>query len=298
VDRDRDSFSVRESGVVCAGADLPAPYLEDQWFYGLDCDDTDPTRWTLLNGYADADTDGFGAEPLLPVCSGEALAPGYASVAGDCAPNDGSAWRPYSYAHRDADSDGYTIASAGPICIGEVPPAGYSTTANGDDCDDATASVHTRVVAYVDSDGDGVGAGASQVFCTDGSVPPSYSAQGTDCAPEMATLWQLLKYAGIDSDGDGYTKRESGELCAGATLPAPYYATATGNDCEDTKVELFRFVVAYADGDGDGVGAPPRSVLCLGPTLPGGWSTLGYDSDDSNASVQSDPDDDLLLTIL
>jgi hypothetical protein len=158
--------------------------------------------------------------------------------------------------------------------------------------------VYTRISAYRDVDGDLVGAGTPEIFCTDGVTPASYSLQGNDCAPEMGTLWQLLAYSGLDEDGDGYTRSESGVLCSGESLPNPYRAMISGNDCNDRDPELFRFVVLYPDGDGDGIGAPPRSVPCLGVALPEGWSTFGYDFDDSSPAIQTDPDDELLLTIL
>jgi hypothetical protein len=110
----------------------------------------------------------------------------------------------------DADGDGY--------------PASL-------DCDDGNAAVHAAVTVYVDSDGDGVGAGPPTTLCTDGSAPPGFSLVGTDCAPDDPAAWRAVTSLPVDRDGDGVTVREAVQLCLGATVPAPYLAADSGNDC-------------------------------------------------------------------
>jgi hypothetical protein len=241
-----------------------------------------------------------GDGPAVELCTGAALPAGYAAGGGDCAPDDPARWRSFAYAWRDADGDGFFAAQAGTLCVGAAPPAGYlaSAPATPPDCDDANPAVHASVTAYADADGDGVGAGAPVAFCTDGAVPPGYSAQGTDCAPDDPSRWQTLAYAAVDRDGDGATAREVGTVCVGAALPAPYRATASGNDCDDADPTRWRWVVLYPDRDGDGIGAPPRDVQCLGSAIPTGWSIFGYDPDDTNPAALPDPAEQELVTEL
>ncbi|MAH51360.1 hypothetical protein CMI37_36425 [Candidatus Pacearchaeota archaeon] len=53
---------------------------------GDDCDDSalGGSVWQILQGYVDADADGFGVGSLVDVCSGASLLGGYAVLGGDC----------------------------------------------------------------------------------------------------------------------------------------------------------------------------------------------------------------------
>jgi hypothetical protein len=55
-----------------------------------DCDDNNPNRWQILQGYTDKDNDEYGIGSLFEVCSGEGLPFGYSTIFGDCNDNDGS----------------------------------------------------------------------------------------------------------------------------------------------------------------------------------------------------------------
>jgi len=160
------------------------------------------------------------------------------------------------------------------------------------DCDDSNPAAHTTVTAYLDADGDGVGAGPAFTFCTGGAAPPGYSLVGTDCAPDDPAAWRAVTSLPVDRDGDGATVREAVRLCVGKALPAPYLEADNGNDCDDADPTRFRWVILYRDQDGDGVGAGPRSIRCLGTTLPAGWSSVGLDVDDLDPLIWSDPNDD------
>jgi hypothetical protein len=192
-----------------------------------------------------------------------------------------------------------TVSAAS--CRGTSP----SVDADGDgvvaalDCDDSNPAVHTALTVYADADGDGVGAGPPIQLCTDGTVPRGYALAGTDCAPGDGTRWRAVVNPPADRDGDGFTLREQTTLCVGATLPEPYREVANGNDCDDARPDLFRWVVLYRDQDGDGIGASPRSILCVGAALPAGYSVVGYDSNDLDPSVTSGPSaaDDLALVL-
>jgi len=191
------------------------------------------------------------------------------------------------------------VVAAWACCSGD-PQAPPDRDGDGvlavNDCDDSNPAVHTTVTAYPDSDGDGVGSGYGSTFCTDGSPPPGHVRSTGDCAPVDATAWRSIDF--VDRDGDGTTVRDPAPLCAGATIPEPYSEVAQGNDCDDADPALFRWLILYRDEDGDGVGTRPRSIPCLGETIPAGWSRLGYDVDDRDPSVASDPAADELARLL
>jgi hypothetical protein len=298
-DADGDARTVAEAGALCLGSSTPAGYLAVP--SGADCDDGNRGIWVLRGAYADADGDQVGDGASTPVCSGDALPEGWATVAGDCAPADGSAWRNWAYAYRDADLDGRTIPEAGTLCIGAAPPGGYGNAAAGVDCDDVDETVWAAVLGFADGDEDRVGAGSAVQFCTDGALPAGYAASGTDCAPQDGGAWRLLAYSLADVDGDGFTAPvPAGQACAGATLPDPYRAVASGHDCDDEDASMYRAIVRYHDADGDGVGATPRKIFCVdADDEPGGYSPFGWDVDDANAAVDWDgADEELLLTVL
>jgi hypothetical protein len=210
----------------------------------------------------------------------------------------GAWWRSFSYTYRDADGDGRTVPETGTLCLATSTPAGYLNAASGFDCDDANKDVWVSLVGYADTDTDGVGAGAAEIFCTAGALPDGFVASGTDCAAEDSGKWQKLAYAFVDRDGDGTTAREAGSICTGASLPDPFRAVASGNDCDDADTSLYRYVVLYPDLDGDGVGAPPRQVMCLGAAHPDGFSVFGWDVNDGDPLATDDPDDEPLFAIL
>src|SRR3954470_3801401 len=57
-DADGDGHTVAQAGTVCSGASLPKGYslvASDP-----DCDDTDPTAFTMVTGFLDIDGDEFG----------------------------------------------------------------------------------------------------------------------------------------------------------------------------------------------------------------------------------------------
>jgi hypothetical protein len=296
VDLDHDGVTRPQAGQICAGWSLPYGYSTVPTGGGGDCDDTDPTRWQTLAGYADTDGDGHGTGPAVALCIGTTLPAGYAAVGDDCAPDDPQAWRIFSYTYRDADGDGYTVVQPGQVCIGATVPAGYPSTPRGDDCDDSNPAVWSPRYGYPDADGDGAGAGAAQAFCAT-ALPAGFSASGTDCAPDDPSRWQTLAYAGVDADGDGYTVGPAGKICTGATLPDPYRATAHGNDCDDQDPARWAWTVLYPDRDGDGVGAPPREVQCLGSAIPPGYSIFGWDTDDANPGTSWDQPVELGLVL-
>ncbi len=298
VDGDGDTYTIVQSGTVCAGATLPAGYAS--FGNGNDCDDTNPSAFTLASVFADADGDGVGAGTPSTMCIGANAPTGDALTGTDCAPSDSTAWQELPFTYRDADGDGYTVGLSGQVCAGLTLPVGYSSQSNGDDCDDTNPAIYDALTVYADTDGDGVGAGSGTLVCTNGSTPAGDTLTDSDCASTDPTKWQTLTYGFVDRDGDGITAPETGTLCAGAALLPPYYATAHGNDCDDSSPALTQWEIVYPDKDGDGAGGLPLQILCEGPvfTLPAGYSRYGDDEDDTKASVGPLPPEDILDLVL
>jgi hypothetical protein len=295
-DGDGDGATVPEAGQVCSGESLPPGYLT--LASGHDCDDTQASRqreWLL---FPDTDADGVGAGSRETLCAGTTRPGGYVESGTDCAPDDSTRWQGLTYQYRDADEDTFTVEAGGSLCAGATLPRGYTNAARGNDCNDQDPGVFLSLQGHVDSDADGVGAGAAMTFCTAGTLPPGHVSTGTDCAEEDATRWRLLTYAHVDGDGDTHTTPSAGEVCSGAALSPPFFAQASGNDCDDSDPARFRWRVLYPDADGDGVGKPPRVVPCLGSGLPAGHSVFGFDPDDTDPTKKEPPEDELLELIL
>ncbi|RKG98924.1 hypothetical protein [Corallococcus carmarthensis] len=287
-DGDGDGYLSPATGQVCSGFWLPQGY--SQAVRSDDCDDGNVALFRAWSVYADADGDGVGAGAATSICGTATVPAGYGAQSTDCAPQDSSMWRMLGFTYRDADGDTYTVAQSGELCAGAALPAGYATQPlSGEDCDDTNATTFRNVTAWADTDGDGVGAGASTVLCTHGQVPSPWSATGTDCDAQDATRWQDLSASHADQDGDGFTAPIPAQtFCTGKALPAPYFSKAVGNDCDDADAARYRWTYLYRDQDADGVGATPRQMTCLGPAVLAGWSLYGDDTDDNDAAVQTD----------
>ena len=287
-DADGDGRFSRSTGAVCSGFWLPQGYSSAE--RDDDCDDTNAARFYAWSVHADVDGDGVGAGAAASLCGAETVPTGYSTQATDCAPQDATVWRMLGFTRRDADGDTYTVAQTGELCAGSSLTAGYaSQPLSGEDCDDTNAAAYRNVTAYADTDGDGVGAGASTLLCTNGQVPSPWSASGTDCDAQDAARWQDLEATHADHDGDGFTAPIPAQhFCTAKALPPPYFAKAVGNDCDDADADRYRWTYLYRDQDADGVGATPRQMTCLGPTVLAGWSMYGDDADDGDAAVQTD----------
>jgi hypothetical protein len=284
-DADGDGRTVAESGEVCGGLTLPKGYAQTP---GLpDCDDTRATVWQELVVYADSDGDGVGSGAQQETrCSGSIPEPGYSQLTGDCAPDDSTRWMTRSYSYRDADGDGARVAESGQLCTDNVLPAGYFTSAGSSalDCDDTNPLARVTWNVFADADNDGVGAGPAVVLCAGTSRPSGYADTGTDCAPDEPSLWRGATYQYRDADGDSFTVASGGSLCAGASLPAGYTNSPNGNDCDDSRADLYQGYQAYVDEDGDGVGAGSAAPLCTSGPLPGGYSPQGTDCAPTDAA--------------
>ncbi|RKG61717.1 hypothetical protein D7V80_33400 [Corallococcus sp. CA054B] len=297
-DEDGDGRFSRSAGAVCSGFWLPRGYSSAE--RDDDCDDANGAVYFTWSVHADEDADGVGSGAEVPVCGGATVPTGFSTQDTDCAPQDATAWRMRSFTHRDADGDTYTVAQSGTVCSGTALPAGHaSQPLSGEDCDDSNAAVFRSLAAYPDTDGDGVGAGAPTVLCTNGQVPSPWSDRDTDCAEEDAARWQKLTALHADQDGDGVTAPIPAQrVCSGEALPAPYFFKAVGNDCDDADAARYRWTYLYRDQDADGVGATPREMMCIGASAVAGWSRYGDDADDNDAAVQTDEAADEELSLI
>lgn len=285
-DRDRDGRGTDAALSICSGVALPPGYAAQ----GGDCDDGDAARWFVGGGYRDVDGDGSPEAPEARVCRGDALPSGWSETPADCAPLDPGRWTSTPYLHRDVDGDTFTVASPGEVCAGAALPVGYSMDARGDDCDDANATVHARVDAFQDADGDGVG-GAPGVVCAGAVLPAGWTPSAGDCDDGNGSATVMTNaYRDGDLDGRGL---EPGSVCGGRDavqgwLP-PGWSRA-GADCDDADASAWqRLAYAYVDRDGDLHALAEAGAICTGSSLPGayrgflhgGW-TLG-DCDDTDA---------------
>ena len=173
-----------------------------------DADDDDD--WILgssgIEGYIDADSDGFG-DPNLPItmCT---LLPGRSLTGDDCddddptiSPaatevcNDGlddncnglidDADPGLATLWPDADGDGFGDGNEVPITVCAVGAH------NPDDCDDADPTFGLPEDWYADTDGDGVGAGPPVVLASCAGGPGDVRADplGFDCDPVDNTIY-------------------------------------------------------------------------------------------------------------
>ncbi|MGA1225413.1 MAG: MopE-related protein, partial [Phycisphaerales bacterium] len=210
---------------------------------------------TLYTFYRDADLDTFG-DPAVSVSNCDGTIPaGYVANSLDC--NDAQKF------FADADGDGFGTNT----CV----PCGSVT--NNADCDDTNASIFPgaqevcdannvdedcdgladnadnsaadagRTDFYIDTDGDGYGAGTAQRFC---DLPPGYSALGTDCDNDDGAInpgaEEICDALDTDEDCDGLADNaDSSAADAGKTnfyadLDADSYTVGTATRfCDQTE---------------------------------------------------------------
>ncbi|HEX8563305.1 MAG TPA: hypothetical protein VF676_10035, partial [Flavobacterium sp.] len=177
------------------------------------------------------------------------------------------------------------LAPSTPVATGT-----YYVTQTLNDCESEATAVSVTVndqiyPFYVDSDGDGFGAGdLVNVPASDPDVAPEgYSLNNTDCDDADADAYQSADMY-IDEDGDGYHSDNVDAVCYGAEVPEGYSLTTLGEDCDDTDANAWQSADVYVDMDGDGFHGEMIADYCYGSSLPQNYSTStdGEDCDDSD----------------
>jgi hypothetical protein len=235
-----------------------------------DCDGSVDDGLTFINYYVDNDGDGYGAGSASNLCSNPGV--GFVTNNTDCNDNnatlnaitievcnnfdddcDGSVDDGLTFINYyvDNDGDGYGAGSASNLC--SSPGAGFVT--NNTDCNDNNATVHTITTEvcnnfdddcdgsvddgltfinyYVDTDGDGYGAGAASNLCSNPGA--GYVTNNTDCNNNNATVHTITS-----------------EVC-----------NNFDDDCDGSVDDGLTFINYYVDTDGDGYGATFARILVL-----------------------------------
>lgn len=238
--------------------------------------------------------------------------------------------------YPDYDGDGY---GAGNPLLNCQQPIGYSATST--DCDDTNVAINPAAPEvcngvddncntqvddgvvfsnyYLDSDGDGYGAGSPSLLC---QQPNGYSSTDTDCDDSNAAVNPVAVeicngvdddcntqvddglvfsnyYADLDGDGFGDASL-SFNACnqPSGTVPdntdcddnnattnpdATEVCNGVDDDCNTQIDDGVLFNVYYADGDGDGFGDPASIVSAC--SQPSGAVVDNTDCDDTLASI-------------
>jgi len=137
---------------------------------------------------------------------------------------------------------------------------------------------------YVDTDGDGYGAGSS-VQLEDLTAPTGYSANNTDCAPTDASKHASYPFY-VDADNDTYGAGSLVSICAVSGTTAPRGYSLNNTDCAPTDDTIHESYSFYADTDNDGYGAGSLVSVCAvnAATAPAGYS---LNSTDCNNTVNA-----------
>ncbi|MCP3166940.1 hypothetical protein [Myxococcus qinghaiensis] len=277
------ALALAMSGLQSGCGDGLTPGSEDSDGDGVvdtvDCAPFNRAYSRKVSAFTDVDGDGWGEGDSSEVCgSSEALPPGWAFMAGDCAPRDNTRWLTLSNVYQDLDSDGATGQSPMEACVGATH-WGYRGQAGPKDCDDADARYQDTRDGWPDLDGDGVGEGARVDVCAGKPPPPGFAIVSGDCAPLDATRAVAHAYLYRDEDGDGLTVDAPGTLCLAPSQPLPrgYTLQSGGTDCDDLDATVWWTRDVYVDSDHDGYGTGEPQARCVGELAPRGYALQGED---------------------
>jgi hypothetical protein len=295
IDADGDGYTLDGSTVfncTSPGLNYVATSL------GVDCDDSNPSKWRTGNFYADADGDTYRFGSLVSLCYGNSVPLGYIDLAGsagvDCDDTDALIYTSVAL-YIDADGDGYSPGQAF-VCIGATLPSGYSLTSSGYDGCDNDALAWNRDFVRVDNDNDGYSVGNTFGLCYGNALPAGYIFDGTqlgfsDCDDNDSTVNNAYNVK-VDSDGDGYSTGITTSICAGSSIPAGYVLASStlGEDCDDNDPLAWSTEFVRVDNDNDGYSVGNTFALCYGNVLPTGYildgTQLGFlDCDDNDSNV-------------
>jgi hypothetical protein len=219
-----------------------------------------------------ADFDNLAVHPFCIVGSTPGCTnPAACNFNSEATQDDGSCTLPQTW-YLNADGDLFAISTT-TSCTN--PGAGYTSSPLPlGDCNDSNAAIFPGATEvcdgvdndcdglnneglginwYIDSDGDGFGAGAAVVACS--SPGPNYVLNTTDCNNSDNTV-----YPG-----------------------APEICDTQDNDCDGLTDEGIATQNWYFDGDGDGVGGGSPVSACVSPGA--GWVLTSGDCNDSNNAI-------------
>ena len=268
---------------------VPVNYFEEVCNnFDDDCDAQIDEGFTLTNYYADVDLDGYGSGAATNVC---AQPDGYVTDNTDCDDNSASV----------------------------KPGATEICNSIDDDCD-TQIDEGVQNSYYVDTDGDGYGAGTATLNCT---APAGYVIDNTDCDDTNAAINAAATevcnsiddncdtqiddgltftnyYADVDSDGYG-----TGTATLVCSAPAGYVTESTDcndnssavnpgateicngidDNCSGSADEGIALNTYYNDADGDGYGAGLATTSCAILSAP--YVSNNSDCDDTNMAINT-----------
>jgi hypothetical protein len=300
------------------------------------CDTNVDEGLQFVTYYEDLDQDGYGNDAVSVV---KCVLPfGFVTLHGDCTDN-APAINPSA---AELCGDGLDNNCDGQVdegCIIDNDEDGYDSTVDcddenaliypnavelcnniDDDCDGTADNGLTFVNYYVDTDGDGYGAGAASNLCSNPGA--GYVTNNTDCNNNNATIHAIttevcnnfdddcngvidngLTFVNyyVDTDGDGYGAGTASNLCSN---PGAGYVT-NNTDCNNNNATVhaittevcnnfdddcngvidngLTFVNYYVDTDGDGYGFGTAVSLCANPGF--GFVTNNMDCNGSNSAI-------------
>jgi hypothetical protein len=186
-----------------------------------------------VSAYRDADGDGYGSDPIIPVCP--TVPPGYVLIGGDCDDTDPAYNIIESKWFFDNDQDGFGDINSFTIECKRNPGLVKDST----DCNDNDSTVNPNKVWYKDIDGDGFGDKNNIVR---GCIQPTGTvADSTDCNDASANDTQVFSWY-PDADGDGYGK--SGVTPAFTSCKNPNFRlegvtlVSNNTDCNDNDPNI------------------------------------------------------------
>ncbi len=249
-----------------------------------DCAPSDNTKWQTLNGFVDADNDGYSVGAQVGVCSGAALPSGYkaTSLGLDC--NDANPSINPSVA--DSNCNGIDENCSG-SSDENYTPSGCIICSNGN-------LVSTAVTWYLDADNDSYYTSTQSACSSPGLGWTSTLPVGgnSDCAPFDASKHAQFNFY-ADADNDGFGAGNAQSVCAvDAETPPSGYSTSN-TDCAPADPLLWQTISAYVDADGDGFTVGALTGVCSGASLPSGYTTtsLGLDCNDANSAINPNATD-------
>ena len=279
-----------------------------------DCNDDCFGDALIETYYYDFDGDGLGSETAQEFCNADppsAWVNNSDDIDDNCFSNfhdcmgvcDGS--DEFTLYYQDEDGDGLGSDVTAHFCSGEVP---VGWVLNADDPDDACTSNYFDCGSVCDGldsiqsfcydfDGDGLGSGSTQEFCSN-NIPSSWVSDCSD--PYENCFSNQVDCAGVcdgeailqtyyfDNDGDGLGGELSEEHC-NALVPTGWVANSDDidDDCYSNYLDCAYVCngfsseqTYYYDNDGDGLGSSQSSVFCSA-FVEEGWVENNDDLDDN-----------------